>query len=423
MAAPAPAAGGDEPACDLLIRNACLLDGDGPLDVGIAGGRIAALGAVRRPEAALRTIDARGGLLTPSFVEPHFHLDKVLSRGHFGAVDFREAFAKAHEVKKRFTAADVERRAVAALRLAVAHGIGRMRAQVDVDFATRLVSFEGVMRARERFAGAIEVQPVAFPQEGIVTDPEAPALLREAVRMGATVIGGLPEFERSVEDQQRHIDTIFDIAEETGAEIDMHCDYTDRAAFKTLAMLAETKLRRRFEGRVVAGHCNALALYGADEARRIIERVREAGIAIVVLPVANLQMLGGEGRTPVNRGSSRVLELLDAGVEVAAGADNMFDIWFRFNRMDPVEVGYITCLGAGMRTDAEVRTAFEMVTTRAARAIGAPCRGLAVGEPADLVLFEAASLVDLFRNLPGRRVHVKAGRVVGGLEGSHWSAV
>jgi cytosine deaminase len=179
---------------------------------------------------------------------------------------------------------------------------------------------------------------------------------------------------------------------------------------------------RRFEHGVVANHCNALALYPDDEAKRVIDKVKAAAIDIVVLPVANLQMLGGTKRTPYNRGTSRIKELLDAGVNVAAGTDNMYDIWYRFNRMDPVELAFITCLSAGMKTDEEVRTAFEMVTSRAARAVGRKADEVRVGAPADLVIHAPATLVDLIRNPPGRRLHLKSGKEVGGLEGSYWAA-
>ncbi len=408
-------------AADLVIRNAALLDGGGPVDVAVSGGMIAAVGPDLAVEAA-RTIDAAGGLVTTSFIDPHFHLDKVLSRGHFGAVSYQEGFGRARDVKKHFTVPDVESRVCRALDLAVAQGIGRIRTNVDVDFATKLVSMEGVLGARERFRGLIDVEIIAFPQEGIVTDPEAPDLLRAALDMGADLIGGLPEFEHSVEDQRTHVRTIFDIAEEKGVAIDFHCDYTDLPEFKTLEMVADMTAERGMAGRVTAGHCCALAVYPDDEAKRVIDKVKAADIAVTVLPIANLEMLGGPARTPVNRGSSRVKELLDAGVNVSAGGDNMFDIWFRFNRMDPIDTAYITCLSAGMRTDEEVREAFEMTTSRPARMMGLTDRKVAPGSPADLVVHTAGNLVDMFRNLPGRRIHLKAGRAVGGVEGSLWTA-
>lgn len=393
-----------------------------PVDVGIAQGRIAALAPVNSLSAA-REICANGGLVTPSFVEPHCHLDKTLTRDRFGAVSPDEAFARAREVKRQFTVEDVERRACRALELAIAHGTGKMRTQCDVDFATRLVSLEGVLRARERFADLIDIEIVAFPQEGIVADPEAPELLREALRNGASVIGGLAEIESSVDEQRAHLDQIFRIAEELDVSVDVHADYFDSPELKTLELLADMTVERGFEGRVVAGHCCALAVYPDEEAARVIEKVKEARIDVVIMPVGNLQMLGGPKRTPYNRGSSRALELLDVGINVAAAGDNVHDIWTRFSRYDPVETGLVTCLSVGMRTDEEVEIAFDMITVRADRAIGGEGLGVTVGAAADLVVFQAAGIVDVFRNLPGKRTVLKNGRIVGGLESKSWVSV
>jgi cytosine deaminase len=406
---------------DLVIANSSVRGREHLVDVGIESGRVAAVAAAGTLTGA-RRIDANGGLVSSSFVEPHLHLDKAFTRHLFGADKPREAFEHAHEVKRQFTVDDVEQRACRVLELAVAHGVGRMRAQCDVDFATRLVSLEGVLRARERFRDLIDVEVTALPQEGIVTDPEAPALLREALANGASAVGGLPEFERTAEDRRRHLEELFAIAEEHDVGLDLHSDYLDDPELKTLELLADLTIERGFHGRVVAGHCCALAVYADDEAARVIEKLLEARIDVVVMPAGNLQMLGGPKRTPYNRGSSRTLELLDAGVNVAAAADNMSDIWYRFGKVDPVETALVTCLSAGMRTDAEVETAFDMVTTRADRVVGGEGRGVAEGAPADLVVFAAGTVTDVLRNESGRRVTLKRGRVVGGLDAASWVA-
>ena len=408
---------------DLVVSNARLRGREDLVDIGIADGRIAVLAPVNSLSAA-REIRAEGGLVTSSFVEPHCHIDKTLTRERLGALSPEEAFGRAREVKREFTVEDVERRACRALELAVTHGTGKIRTQCDVDFATRLVSLEGVLRARERFADLIDVEVTAFPQEGIVADPEAPDLLREALRNGASAVGALPEIETSRDDQRAHLDQIFRIAEEFDVPIDTHSDYLDDPELKTLELLADMTIERDFQGRVVAGHCCALAVYPDDEAARVIDKVKQAQIDVLVMPVGNLQMLGGRKRTPYNRGSSRTLELLDGGVNVAAAGDNVHDIWTRFSRYDPVETGLITCLSAGMRTDDEIETAFDMVTTRADRALGGLGTGVQEGVPADLVMFQALTIVDVLRNLPGqKRTVLKNGRVVGGLESRSWAAI
>jgi len=407
---------------DLLVGEARLLDRDGLVDLAIDDGRIAEITSAGATTQAERVVDAGGNLVVTPFIDPHFHLDKTLTRDLYGAVTPTEAFAHARDVKTQFSVEDVEARASEAIRLGAAHGIGTIRAQVDVDFATRLTSFEGVLAARERYAHLVEVEIVAFPQEGIVTDPEAPDLLREALRSGAEVIGGLPEFEANPEDQRTHIGTIFEIAEELDVPIDMHCDYQDKPELKTLEMLADATLERGFQGRVVADHCCALAIYPDEEARRVIDKLAAAQIGVNVLPIANLQMLGGPGRTPYNRGSSRAAELIDAGIAVGSGLDNMYDIWHRFGRMDPAETALLMCLSAGLRTDEEVRIAYETTNVRAADVIGRPRAAIEVGAPADLVILNGSTIVEFMRNLPGRRTVFRGGREVAGVHGSAWAA-
>lgn len=407
---------------NLLLQQCTLAGHAGPVDISIAGTTIEAIAERIEPAPGAEVIDAAGGLVTVPFVDPHFHLDKTLSRAALGADSAQEAFDRAREVKVAFTVDDVEARAVATLERAVAHGTGVLRAQVDVDSFTGLVSFEGVMRAKERFRDLIDVEVVAFPQEGVVCDPPTLGLLDRALRSGASIVGGLPEFEASVEDQREHIEAIFALAEQHDCPIDMHIDYMDDPALKTLEMLADITVEHGYEGRVNADHCCALAVYPDDEAQRVIDKLLVAGMRVAVLPMANLQMLGGSGRTPVNRGSSRIAELLDAGVPVAAGSDNMNDIWYRFNRMDPVETAFLTVHSGGMRTDEEVLAGFEMTHLRGYDVLGRERPRISAGAPANLVVFSGTSVVEVLRNEPGRRLSIRNGRVVGRIDGSQWTA-
>lgn len=407
---------------DLMVTNAVLMDLDGLWDIGIADGVIRGVEPTGQwpASAAGRTLDAGGSLVVPPFCDPHFHLDKVFSRDAFGATTPQEAFEHAHEVKASFTAEDVLERASRALELAAAHGVGALRAQCDVDSFTGLRSLEGVLAARDRFAGVVDLQVVAFPQEGIVSDPETPALLRQALRMGADLVGGLPEFESSVADQRAHLKEIFDIADEFGVGIDMHIDYVDDPTLGTMEMLADLTVERGYQGRVTADHCCALATYPDEQAARVMDKTAEAELGITVMPMANLQMLGGPARTPRTRGSSRMAELLDRGIAVAAGSDNMVDIWYRFNRMDPAELGLVTCLSGGLSTDADVRSGFDMTGMLAARVMGLGERRVAAGHPADMVVLGAPTVEEFLRNAPSDRSMIRGGRPVAGLHASIW---
>ena len=201
----------------------------------------------------------------------------------------------------------------------------------------------------------------------------------------------------------------------------MHVDYDADPAQKVLELLADMTLQRGFEGRVLASHCCALAAYPPSESERVIEKLRRADITVCISPAANLQHVGSIGRLPVHRGSSRAKELLDAGVNVAAGSDNMNDMWFAFGRLDPVETAYIAILSASLQTESELVRGRGDGHGRAARALRRPERLVAVGAAADLVVLEAETTMDVLRGLARRRTTVKGGKLVGGTTTERWA--
>jgi cytosine/creatinine deaminase len=408
---------------DLIIEGVRPHGADDRVAVAIDGGLIHSIGPHASELTAAEHLDGNGGIVLPSFVEPHIHLDKVLTRQFPGAnvESWEEAEASQSEVKHTFTPESVESRALRAIELAISNGVGLMRAHVAIDTAQELISLEGVLRARERRADAIEIEIVALLEESIVEHPELLTRAREAMRRGANVIGGVPNVEHDTAGQLRHLEALFDIADEFDTPLDAHVDYDADPSQKTLEMLADLTLQRGFEGRVLASHCCALATYPQHESERVIEKVRRAGITVCISPLANLQQVGLIGRLPVHRGSSRTKELLDAGVNVAAGTDNMNDMWFAFGRLDPLETAYVAILSAALRTEAEVAAGLEMVTDRAAQALGRSERAIATGAPADLVVLEAEDLTDVLRGLSSRRVTIKGGKPVGGMATERWA--
>jgi cytosine deaminase len=402
---------------ELVIEDVRPYGAGDPVAVAIDRGVIRSIEPDARQLTAAERTDGNRGIIFPSFVEPHIHLDKVLTRQFPGAnVDsWEEADASQSRVKRTFTPEDVESRASRAIELAITNGIGLMRAHVAVDTAQDLISLEGVLRARERWADAIEIEVVALLEESIVEHPELVARAREAIRRGADLIGGIPSVEQDAPAQLRHLGALFDIAEEFDTPLDAHVDYDADPTEKVLEMLADLTVQRGYEGRVLASHCCALATYPQRESERVIEKVRRAGITVCISPLANLQQVGLIGRLPVHRGSSRTNELLDAGVNVAAGTDNMNDMWFAFGRLDPIETAYVAVLSAALRTEDEVAASLEMVTDGAARALRRSERTIEVGAPADLVVLEAENLTEVLRGLSSRRVTIKGGKLVGGM--------
>jgi cytosine/creatinine deaminase len=408
---------------DLIVEGVRPYGEGEPVAIGMRAGLIEAIGADVGQLDADERLDASGGIVLPSFVEPHIHLDKVSTRHLPGAdaATWDEAGAAQRRVKRTFTTEDVAARASSALELAVSNGVGLIRAHVAIDTDQELIALEGVLRAREQWAEAVDVQIVALIEESVVAHPELPQLAREALRRGADVIGGIPNFEPDETGQRRHIDALFDIAEEFGTQVDAHVDYDADPSQRALETLADVTLERGFEGRVLANHCCSLAAHPLPDSERVIEKLRRADIAVCISPASNLQHVGAVGRLPVHRGSSRTKELLDAGVNVAAGSDNMNDMWFAFGRLDPVETAYVTILSAGLQTPAEVAAALEMVTSRAARALRRPDRVVATGAAADLVVLGAATTTDVLRGLSARRFTIKGGRLVGGIQVDRWA--
>ncbi|MEU8125229.1 amidohydrolase family protein [Spirillospora sp. NPDC049024] len=406
----------------LLIRGARLLDSTTPVDVHLAGGRIAAIGDLPAPPTA-KIIDAEGGLLAPAFVEPHFHMDKALTHPNLPPSDHDHpldaALERTRYAKVRYTPEELKNRATTAIRLAVGHGVGTLRAHVDVDPVGGLSALGIMADLRDRHRDLIDIQLVAFPQESIVRHPGALRLLREALTSGADVLGGAPDVEEP-QDRLRHLDLLVELAAETGADLDVHCDYSYDPAQRDLEELARRTIDAGLIGRVRAGHCCALDAYDETTATEVVEAVLAAGIAVCVCPMGNL-LLVGDSPCPPGRGVARLRSLLARGVTVAAGSDNMNDMWFPFGRLDPAEVAMVTAIAARMWSDQQLRQVFDMVTVNAAHYVGAPAEGIMPGAAADLVLFSAAHLSDVLRNAPGHRTTIKRGRIVGGATSTVWT--
>ena len=398
---------------DLLIRNAKIVGQGGLKDIAIEAGRIAKIGKITK--RARKTIDAGGMLVSPAFIDPHIHLDKVLI-----AEDLRpnvsgtlmEAIELIWERKRRYTVADIKRRAGEVISMAALNGTTRMRTHVDVDTIGGLMPLKGLLATRKEFKGLMDIQIVAFPQEGIVRDPGAEELMRKAMELGADLVGGMPHHERSHEEAKHHIDIAFDIAREFDADIDMHVDETDDPNSRSLEYLAEKTITEGYQGRVTAGHTCALAAYPDDYAREVIRKVKLAEINMITNPATNLVIQGRGDRQPIRRGITRVKELLAAGVNVTFGQDCVDDAFYPFGRADMLEVALITAHAAQLTTPAEIETVFKMMTTNAARTLGVlDDYGIAVGKRADIIILDAESPKDAIRRQVNRRYIIKDGRV------------
>jgi len=382
----------------LAIVDASLADGT-RVDVVVEDGQIAAVG----PGVGRSTdekVDAAGGLLLPAYVDTHIHLDKVLIRDQLAEHDgtLRGAIDAIHAAKRAYTVEDVRRRATAVIEASVLTGTTRLRSHVDVDTIGGLVPLEGVVAAARDCADIAEVQVIAFPQEGLLRDPGAADLMAEAMQRGATVVGGMPHWETTEHAQREHVRLCFELAARHDADVDMHVDETDDGSVRTLAMVVAETERRGWQHRVTVGHVCALAAADHEYAERVIADCARLGITVVANPVTNLVIQGRGDRGLVRRGTTRVRELMAAGVPVAFGQDCVQDGFYPFGRGDLLEVALISAHAAHLSTTAELHQALAAVTSVPAAAwhLG-DAYGVAVGARADLQLYAATSWPEALR--------------------------
>ncbi len=384
------------------------------MDLAVAGGKVAAIGPDLPGEAGTE-LDAGGGLIAPTFIDPHVHLDKALIsetvRDNVSGT-LTEAIEIIWERKRAYTVDEIVERATRVVRWAVENGTTVIRTHVDVDPIGGLVPVQALVELRKRVAHLVDLQIVAFPQEGILKSPGTFELMEKAMELGADVVGGMPYNEHLPEHSARHIELCFELAERFDADVDMHVDETDDPAARTLAMLAEATMRHGWQGRVTAGHTCALAAYPDPYAAKVISMVEDAGIHMITNPATNLMLQGRYDSQPIRRGITRVKELMAAGVDVCYGQDCLKDTFYpTFGRADMLEVGLITAHAAQLSTPEEIDALFDMPTVVAARTLGLDGYGLEVGARASFNVLACPSVQEAFRLQPDRTV-VKDGRVL-----------
>src|SRR3954470_10842018 len=328
---------------DLLITNARVWDDRPPVDIAIEGDRIAETDERSEPGAA-RTIDAGGRAVLPGFVEPHLHLDKALIYRRQPARDgtLEEAIRLTGQLKAEQDREDVLERSRAVLDMALANGTVAVRAHPDVDPIQGLIGVETGVTLREEYRDLLDLDIIAFPQEGILKAPGTLELMEEALRMGANVVGGCPYNERTWEETKRHIDTVFELARRFDAPVDMHADFSDEATdqrFAAAGYIAERAIELGYEGRVSLGHVTSLASLTREEAAPVIERLRDARVSIVTLPATDVYLGGRGDERNQRRGVTPVHLLRDSGVNVTFSSNNVRNAFTPFGKADMLQIG------------------------------------------------------------------------------------
>ncbi|KCV12793.1 amidohydrolase family protein [Bordetella holmesii] len=398
---------------DLIIRNAMLPDGRGPLDIGVQDGRIAVIATQLAAEAG-QTLQADGQLVTTPFIDAHFHMDSTLSYGlprvnQSGTL--LEGIALWGELKPLLTQQALVDRALAYCDWAVARGLLAIRSHVDI-CDPRLLAVEALLHVREQVKPYLDLQLVAFPQDGLLRSPNALQNLQRALDMGVDVVGGIPHFERTMADGAESVRILCEIAAERGLLVDMHCDESDDPLSRHIESLAYHSQRLGLQGRVTGSHLSSMHSMDNYYVSKLLPLMREAGVAAIANPLINITLQGRHDSYPKRRGMTRVPELLAAGIPVAFGHDCVMDPWYSLGSGDMLEVAHMGLHVAQMTGREAMRACFEAVTTTPAAIMGLKDIGLEVGKRADLVLLQARDPVETLHLRATRLAVLRAGRII-----------
>jgi cytosine deaminase len=401
---------------DLLIHNVRVWDDQPLMKIGIKDGKIAAIDESIEGSAA-ESIDAGGRAVIPGLIEPHLHLEKAMLHrrlpGKLGTLE--EALRVTGILKSKQEREDVLDRSRQVLDMAVQNGTVAIRAHPDVDLIQGLIGVETLLELREEYKHLLDLQIVAFPQEGILKSEGTYDLMEQAMRMGADVVGGCPYNELSWDDTRRHIDMVFAMALQHDASVDMHADFSDEMTdrrFASAAYIAQKTIDTGYQGRVSLGHVTSLGSLPPDELKPIIDLLREADISIVTLPATDLYLGGRKDDRNQRRGLTPVRALFSAGVNVAYSSNNVRNAFTPFGKADMLVIGNMLAHVIQFGTPEDQAAVLQMGTKNAARAIGIERDyGIAVGKQADLVILDTYQVADALLDMPSRSWVTKRGKI------------
>jgi len=398
---------------DLLITNAALPDSRTGMSVAVQNGRITEVAPGLSAPAA-ETVDAAGCLLTPHFVDPHFHMDACLSYGlprvnESGTL--LEGIAVWGELKPTLKAEAIIERALTYCDWAVARGLLAIRSHVDTSDPS-LLAVDALLEVKKRVAPYIDLQLVAFPQDGVLRSPGGVDNLRRALDKGVDIVGGIPHFERTMAEGAASVRLLCEIAAERGKLVDMHCDETDDPMSRHIETLAFEAQRLGLQGRVNGSHCTSMHSMDNYYVSKLLPLIAESGVSIVANPLINITLQGRHDTYPKRRGMTRVPELMAAGVNVAFGHDCVMDPWYGMGSGDMLEVAHMGLHVAQMTSQKGIRACFDAVTTNAAKVMHLQGYGIEPGCDASFVLLQARDPIEAIRLRANRLKIWKKGKVV-----------
>src|SRR5438034_3950306 len=403
----------------LFVRNARVhptsSGPEGLSDVVVAGGMITALAPAGKgkPSGDVTILDAEGRLICPPFVDPHIHLDSVLTVGeprYNESGTLIEGILTWSERKKSLSADDVKQRVREAIRWEVALGTGVIRSHVDVCDPS-LTALQALLELRADVRDIVELELIAFPQDGVMSFPDGRELMRKAMELGCDVVGGIPHYEWTREDGVVEVNFVFDLAQEFGRPLDLHCDETDDDQSRFLETVLARTMRDGLQGRVNASHTTAMGSYNDAYMFKLLQIMKRAGVTIVANPLTNIVLQGRFDTYPKRRGMARVKERDAAGVNVACGHDCIMEPWYPIGTGSMLDALHMLVHVGQMTGRDELFRAFEMITTNPLRATGREWT-IAEGGPANFVVLECEDEVEAIRLRATPRWVVRNGNVV-----------
>lgn len=402
---------------DLIIKNANLSDGQVGIDIACKDGIIASIGAGIDANAE-NVIDAKGLLVSPPFVDPHFHMDATLSLGTPRmnvSGTLLEGITLWSELKPVQTVEQIIERALRYCDLAVSMGIGAIRSHVDICDNT-LKGVEALLEVQKKVAPYLDLQLVAFPQDGIFRDPDAKTNLINALDKGVDVVGGIPHFERTMQDGTDSVKYLCEIAAERGLMVDMHCDESDDPHSRHIETLAFETSRLGLNGRVSGSHLTSMHSMDNYYASKLIPLMVEAEIHAIPNPLINIMLQGRHDSYPKRRGQTRVPELRDAGINIGFGSDCVMDPWYSLGKADMLDVAHMGLHVGHLSSRFDMEWCFDAVTTNSAKIMGLDGYGLKKGCKANMVILQANDQIDAIRLRANRLSVIRAGKIISSSE-------
>ena len=401
------------PEIDLIIKNATLPDGRENIDILCRDGYIVDLGKNIEAEAK-QLINAKGYMVSPPFIDPHFHMDSTLSLGTprlnlTGTL--LEGISLWGELKPLQSVDDIVTRALKYCNLAISQGIGAIRSHVDV-CDDQLKGVEALLQVRDIISPYLDLQLVAFPQDGLLRSSSAMSNLIRSLDMGVDIVGGIPHFERTMEDGKESIRLLCELAETRGLMVDMHCDESDDPMSRHIETLAYETQRVGLQGRVTGSHLTSMHSMDNYYVSKLIPLIGEAGVHAIPNPLINIMLQGRHDSFPKRRGLTRVRELRDAGIQIGFGSDCMMDPWYSLGKADMLDVSAMALHVGQLSSRDDMDWCYDAITKNSAKIMSLNNYGIEKNNKADLVILQAKNKIEALRLRPNRLYVIRGGQII-----------